>query len=337
MFLNGGFKMAKKTGKSKQKGTDVKKSANNLRRKGVQYWFDKYVNARKGLSRKGRNTLEFYRQAILKGIELATWKDGLDKWKLFEEVKESFSYELALKGMEYYFEKKPCKNQVIFGAKKLTYKRKPSWYDSLFRQFENIQTLPRPFVFELNEEGELIDIGFKESEWVPFINPPDPRKMNPEEYLIAVSDYCEVMELPEKVGSTKPNKHAKVHEKILSIQLFDGFEVLPGCGNNLGIPKRTVAIRKFKAKRLAQNEIAKGDPELAEKQQRFNDKKKKEPKIKKSNFKERKALYRVPYYEEPRLIRHWKVIKGGNEQTADTHTRATIVPKAEIIIDDCAA
>lgn len=291
----------------------------------------------RSLSPGEREIVDNYWPYIWEGIDWGTKYDNLDEFERVEEVKESFEYALVIQSIEYILQKKPSKSSVMYWAQKLTWRRKPSWYLSRIRQRENIQLAAKPFEMEFDEEGEIVNIGLSETEWQPLVNPPDPFSIqNPEEYMIAVGDYHKIKALPGEVGSMERRKHAKLNQKILEMQ-FDGIKVLPKHGPLLGIPEDKVAVFKFHMKKDARKIIAKGDNEMEDKQTMYDTQKGREWEIKKSTFPERRAYYRDSNYEEPRLIRDWKVIKGGSGQDEVVPDPELSIQNSEAINDDIAA
>lgn len=279
----------------------------------VDDWSNRLNEHLNSLSKEQRRNVISYLPCIMKGIGFATQYDGLDEFEGFSNRKESYAYELLIQGADYILKHEPPEGKVVYWAKKLCSNRKHTWNDSKIRQRENIQLMEKPLKVELNEESKIVDYWFPETEWQPLINPPDPFKHNPEGYMIAVEEYLNIVSLPDKVGSMKRRKHAKLYQKIIGMQ-FDGFEVLPKHGELFDIPEENVATFKNQMLKCAREVIARGDEEIVKNQQIYKDQKGKKWKIKKSTFPERKAHFRDPHYDAPRLIWDWKVIKGNGVQ-----------------------
>ena len=256
----------------------------------------------------------------------------MNEWERFEEVRESYEYALLIQCIDYLLQRKPEKRSVLNWAMKLTWMRKPSWHVSQIRQRENIQLVAENFKIHTDEEGEIIEVGPPESKWEPPFNPPDPSKLNSEEYLIAVENYNKVERFPENAGSLGGRKHAKLYQKILEMQL-DGGEVLPEHGSLFGVSKDKIPVLKNQAIHWAKELIAHDDEQVSKNQAAFKAQKGKKRKTVKSTFRERQSLHRDPYYEVPRMIRKWRIIKGGS-QGQTTPLRET---KAESPNDPIAA
>lgn len=292
-------------------------STNRRNRRNVEQWHNMYLEQRSGLSKENQNDLELYRDTVLAAIDKATIDDRLKRLENWEDVKECYSYELTIQGMDYLLTKRPSKNQVIKWAKGLTRIRKGSWFDSLIRQIESIQIEAKPFILQFDDEGEIVETGLPESGWVPPLNPPDPHKLNPEECLLRWEDLQKIQHLPSDVGSLQA-KRASEWEVILFAWL-QGKETTRRNAKELGIPEDEAISLKHQAKEKAKMIFAQNDEDVAEKQALCNVQKGKKHKIKRSTFEERKALFtgQVSEEKESRLIRHWNVISGGQTPILD--------------------
>jgi len=285
-------------------------STNRRNRRNVQQWHNKYFGRRIGLSKENQYILDRFRDIILVGIDKATMDDGLPRLENWEDIRECYSYELALQGVDYLLMKNPSMNQVVKWAKGLTEIRKGSWFDSLIRQRESIHIHSEPAILEHDEEGEILEIGLPESGWAYPLNAPNPYRLNPEEYLLWTERYQKIVQLPSAVGSLRA-KRASDWRVILDTWL-GGKEPMARDAKKLGLPKNEFTSLKHQAKGKAKMILAQDDEEVAEKQALYKTQKNKKYKIRKSTFANRKVLFRARDTEEekPRLIRHWKVIDG---------------------------
>lgn len=332
--------MSKNSNQKKAKSKNVKKNTNNRERISVQEWCEFYNRKRKMLSKEMQDELEFYRQNILKGIEQATWMDDLEEWDIFEEVKESYSYELAVKGMDYYFQKKPLHYQVKFWAKKLTYKRKPSWHKSYRKQLEAIQAYAKPVFTDHNDCGEIIDIGLpSEIDWCFPFDSSEIYKTDPETITIHKNTFEILKKVPGMVGEKK-RKWAKIYKEILILQQQLRRAVTEKHRHRLEIPNdKRVADLNYQAIQSAIKVLIdifkKGFPEFEERYPIYRIEKGKKRKTKKSTFTQRDEERRNQYIKESyKDLRIWKVLEGGKgKPQADSDLTAAMIKNAS---DDAA-
>ena len=277
----------------------------------VDDWCKRYLKRIAPLRSDQRHSLELYMPAIRKGIEFATSWDGLDRLENFEKLRECFEYELLIKSVDHLLAKRYPKRAVTKWAKKLTSKRKYSWFDVLIRQREAIRIHAQPFILERDDEGEIVDVGQPEPESSPQLNLPNPYWSNPEEFLLDMETFQNIQQLPSKVGSL-PKKRAKEYQWILE-SILDGKKLSSKAAEMHGIPAKNLTSIIHQAKKEARAQVAEDDEELAKQYSISKEQKRKKHTIKKSTFKDRKPLYRKAYSEEmePRLIRHLRKIDGG--------------------------
>jgi hypothetical protein len=254
---------------------------------------------------------------IIKGINYAIQRDELRELEGIADRIESYEYELLRKRINDILEDNIPKRTIFNWAKGHARKRKPSWYNSLFRQRESIQIQYEPCEIEYDEIGNIADLGFDNSEWMPIVDPPNPFTCTPEDLIINFELSEIIKQLPSIVGSSN-RKRKSEYQRILELQL-SGVDVRPKHGKQLGIEKDDVANLKFQAIKFAAQILAEIFPELEETQAVFRTQKGKSWNSIKSNFNERKNLYRQLYSKEmePRTIRVLKVIDGSKEQEPD--------------------
>jgi hypothetical protein len=303
----------KKAKEKKTQNVNQKKIHSN-KRSTVDDWHKRYIQHLSRLSHQDRAILKPYLFPIFKGINKATVRDGLGEFERFDEVKESFGYELIIQNSDYILAKRPPENKIIRWAYRLTSIRKPSWGNSLIRQWETmaIHSAQYKRIEYRDEETDMIatDVTLANSEWLPPIDPPNPFNNNPEEMILEFEALHKVQQLPDAVGSI-PKKHAAEYQGILEAQL-GAIDVKSEHGVMFGIQDDDVKDIKHQAIEAAREIVAEGDEETAEKQQLYKAQKGKKWKANKSTFKQRKALHRYPYAEEhePKLIRLWRVVDG---------------------------
>jgi hypothetical protein len=276
---------------------------------------DRHMKLNKRLGEYTKNEREFllgYFESIKKGIERAA--RDIDPVSLdgLESYKESFTYELAEKFREEIMRDKPPKKRIEVRARKLAFKRKKSWFDSMLRQKESIQLNAKPCYVTFCETGSFLDVGFPSSEdWPIFTTLSNPYEMNPEQCICYDQVIKMVRALPNIVGSLK-RKRASEYEAVLKIQL-SGEDVLPPHRDLIGA-KSDEELKgwKFQAFTLAGRVMAEIFPELEEKQALYRKQRGKKYKIRKSTFQDRKKLFRKygSKETEPGPITVWKMIEG---------------------------
>jgi hypothetical protein len=254
---------------------------------------------------------------IRNGIHDAAQDDVLRELESFEQIKESFEYNLLIKAIPYILSKKPKKSSVYRWAKRLAVKRKYSWMTSLIRQRESIQIMPNPYKLIFDEERNIVDFSFTDSEWKPQINPPG-HDCDPEKFLLDMETYKRVDLLPSIIGSSK-RKRTSEYLQILSAQL-DGSDVKSGHGPQFGIPHENVASIKNQLKEALRKILIQDDPDLADRIVLYKAQRGKSCKIEKSTFEERRALHRDPYSGQKIActIRIWRALDGNKRQAADS-------------------
>jgi hypothetical protein len=268
-------------------------------------------------SQHEREIVFSYLIPIREGIHEATKTENLYELEKFDEIKECFEYALLMKGTPYLLSNRPQEKYVKKWAKKLTSKRKNSWKTSLIRQREAIRVMPRPCAIVFEEDGDIIDFSFCDSDWKPQINPPG-HSSDPEKFLLEMEIYQIVSLLPSIVGSSK-KKRSLEYQRVLELQL-SGVNVTPDHSKRLGVKCGEMASVKHQAFKVGGESLAKIFPELERAQTLYWTQKGKTWHVKRSTFEVRGALYQDPYVEEkePRTIRVWEVIVGSRGQEPDS-------------------
>jgi hypothetical protein len=253
----------------------------------------------------------------MEGIHDATKDDVLLEWESLEQQKESLGYNLLIKAIIYILCRQPSRNSVYRWAKRLAGKRKYSWMTSLIRQRESIQIMPNPQRLIFDEDRNIVDFSFTDSEWKPLIDPPS-HDCDPEKFLLDMETHRKVELLPSIIGSLK-RKRSSEYLQILLAQL-DGLDVKSCHGPQFGIPEVNVAARKNQLKEALREILIQDDPDLADRIAIYQAQRGKSWNIERSTFEERKALHRDPYAGQKIActIRVWRAIDGNKRKKANT-------------------
>ena len=261
---------------------------------------------------KEQAILKEYFQSILTGIERATINDGFDRLDGFETFKEKFFYELLELFMEDILSECPPKRTIEYRAKRLTSRRKKSWFAAIIRQKETIQANAEPSFVIPGDDGAFCDVKiFPEIDWQSFLLPASPYIADPEECLCQKQLREIVTKLPSSVRASK-RKRSPEWAMILDLQL-SGKDVLPEHKEQVGA-NSDKQLREWKSQAFdeAGRCLAVHLPELEIQQALYKEQRGKKYQVQKSTFKKRKNLHRKPRTQEmePKTIRLWKVIDG---------------------------
>jgi hypothetical protein len=283
----------------------------------VDDWANRLKRYLNMYSRRERETVFSYLIPIREGIHDATKDDVLVEWESLEQQKESLGYNLLIKAIPYILFRQPSRNSVYKWAKRLAGKRKYSWMTSLIRQRESIQIMPNPQRLIFDEDRNIVDFSFTDSEWKPQIDPPS-HDCDPEKFLLDMETYKKVNLLPSIISSTK-RKRTSEYLQILLAQL-DGLDVKPDHGPQLGITEENVTPFKNQLMETLRKILIQDDPELADRIELYKAQRGKSWNVERSNFEERKALHRDPYAGQKIActIRVWRAIDGNKGKKANT-------------------
>ena len=245
---------------------------------------------------------------------IINYSNGLDNGKgeleSLEEKKFNLECYHLIKAIEYLKKYNPTELMISSQARKITYWRNIALHDSLIRQRENIQINAKDYKIQKDDEGNAIDVGHPDPEfdWVSLVYFPDISKMDPQQCFIQAEKYQKLNQVPSLLFSSN-KKRAPEFLRIFETQM-QGVDVLKEHGPELGIDEENIANFKHQLIEYLRVIFSEADPELSDKINTYRAQKGKKWEVKKSTAKERKALFRDPYFEKPGKIKHYKVIEG---------------------------
>lgn len=278
----------------------------------VDDWVERFTHHMNSLSQAEQEIVKSYWPAIHTAIELATNHDeSLQQLEKLEEKKECFEYSLLIQATPHILANCPTNKNVIKWAKRRTSTRKNSWGNDLIRQRESIRVAAEGHRLSRDDEGRITDVGFSDREWMPMVSPPNPWTYDPEQMYFALEATREVEGLAENLGKTG-KKRSLEYQHICALQLL-GIDVVSKHGSKLGVPNDKVSGYKIQMRNESRKHLIKHYPHLETKHAVYDDQRGQKWDVKRSNFRERKALYRDTRYAEemkPSRVRHFKVIDG---------------------------
>jgi hypothetical protein len=294
-----------------------KKKEKQREKRGVDYWFRRYMIIIKSLFDEDRKVVESYWPAIKAGIDLSTKDQDCQKIEDLDEKRECLEFEELIYYIPIILRSRPSYKFVTDGVKQFTDKRKNSWFDDVIRKYEYLDILRQDIIhqIEVNDVGEkyIADYAIKAKDMSYALFGQNVHNANPLDCFMLSANNRAVDNSIHSVCSS--GKHAEIKNRLFE-KMFDGVDVTGKNAEEIGAnPKKIASI-----KNQALGELKKiiletmDDDELAQRHKackvvKGNEKKVGKKKAKRSTFKDRKAQHRKEEHE-PIATRIWKFING---------------------------
>lgn len=288
----------------------MKKAKKGKRKKrGVDYWHQRYMKLIKTLSDEDRELVDSYRPDFRKGIDLSTQDRVFQNIEDLDAKKECLELEELIFYIPRILRSRPSHEYVTNGVKRFTDNRKYSWFDDVIRKKEYLDILHQDVILQIDPENMSVDFAMKEQDWSYSLSGQNVNNANPLDFLILSENKRTIYNAIKSISSS--GKHAKSINRIFEM-MFDGTDVTGKNAEEIGVPQKKMASIKSQALSKLTKKILKAtdDAELVERHTACKAKKGKNYKIKKSTLEQRKALYRKEEDHPPIATRIWKLING---------------------------